>query len=260
MKKLFLLCAVALMINLTADAQIKHQSLPNSEIAKIINKSKQANEHNGIFDPNKIYPGQDLTFLFNDGFSTTLTVLHGDSQWGILKTRINELTKIHGSVVDYGSQPVKPTATYHYPTPLRYDNPFWYYQLPPWVITLFILLVILTFFGVIWMMLFRRRSPNAYLNDHRAYAHQIALVNQMSQAGISNAGLTIGDMSMYVNASKQSNQPSVTNITNIYKTIVRRTPEQVISKTKDDAKKEVAPVAETKAADATTDEKDQKAG
>jgi plastocyanin len=72
-----------------------------TEIANLINKSKEANEMNGVFEPDKIYPGQILTFLFEDGTTATVTVEPGDSQWKIVEEKITGLSNQHGPVVDY---------------------------------------------------------------------------------------------------------------------------------------------------------------
>lgn len=62
--------------------------LPNSEIHKIIMMSKEANVQNGISDPDKIFPGQKLTFVFEDEYEQEIYVEHGDNQWNVIKNKL----------------------------------------------------------------------------------------------------------------------------------------------------------------------------
>lgn len=95
MKKVFL---SALLIASTL--LVVGQELTTAEIAKVINLSKEANQKNGVNDPNLIHPGQTLTFLFTDGSEHAVTVENGDSQWKILKDKIANLIKMHGEIVE----------------------------------------------------------------------------------------------------------------------------------------------------------------
>lgn len=105
MKKIMfaLMCTV---FSIAAIAQTTTPTLSNQEIAKTINMSKEANISNGVLDPNKIYVGQHLTFLFTDNTRATIVVEKGDNQWNILRNKIAELVKVHGDVVPYVAPPV----------------------------------------------------------------------------------------------------------------------------------------------------------
>lgn len=82
------------------------QTLSDKQIADVIMMSKEANMANGIKDPNKIYVGQKLTFLFADGQEHSIIVEKGDSQWKILETKIAALVQDHGQVVPFKEPPV----------------------------------------------------------------------------------------------------------------------------------------------------------
>lgn len=98
MKKI-IFCAVLLCtIAFVANAQT---ALTNAQIDKIVNQSKEANLTNGVIDPNKIKPGQTLTFMFENGAVKTITVEEGDSQWKILRDKLPLLIQQNGGVVDY---------------------------------------------------------------------------------------------------------------------------------------------------------------
>lgn len=83
------------------------QKLNNQQIYNIILKSKEANQVNGITDPNKIAIGQKLTFLFPDKYIGTITAEAGDSQWKILGTKLSKLIAVHGDPVVYRDTPNK---------------------------------------------------------------------------------------------------------------------------------------------------------
>jgi len=93
-------------LTLTAVCQ---QKLSNTEIANIINMSKQANQANGIFNPDKIAVGQKLTFLFANGEEKTVTAEKGDFQWKILQNKIAKLIVQNGNVVSYPTDPIAQT-------------------------------------------------------------------------------------------------------------------------------------------------------
>ncbi len=86
-------------------AQNLPRTLTNNEIANIIAKSKEANESNGVIDPNLIYPGQPLTFLFEDGTMVEYRVEKGDNQWGVVKRVLADSQK-YGDVINYTEPPL----------------------------------------------------------------------------------------------------------------------------------------------------------
>ncbi len=71
--------------------------MTNNEIMSIILKSKELNKENGITNPNLVYPGQLLTFLFEDGTVQYVHVQPGDNQWTIVR-EISQWAKLHGQV------------------------------------------------------------------------------------------------------------------------------------------------------------------
>ncbi len=75
--------------------------MTNTEIGNIIAKSKRINQEAGITNPDTIYPGQVLTFLFQDGVERSITIEHGDNQWKVLKNKLSLLIETHGSVMPY---------------------------------------------------------------------------------------------------------------------------------------------------------------
>jgi hypothetical protein len=102
MKKILLtalLCVVFYSSNFAQD------QLTGPQIYSIISKSKEANVANGVLDPNKIMPGQTLTFLFEDGKTETIVAEAGDSQWKIVGGKLAELVKQHGQPVQF-NQPI----------------------------------------------------------------------------------------------------------------------------------------------------------
>lgn len=77
----------------------------NSKIYQTILRSKEANAANGVFDPNKIWPGQPLTFKFTDGYDTTMFANAGDNQWSMVASVIDQLENKHGQVINYDPIP-----------------------------------------------------------------------------------------------------------------------------------------------------------
>lgn len=95
MKKPILLFAMFTFMVISAIAQMS-----NSDIARIINSSKEANElRAGVKDPDLIQPGQTLTFLFEDGSEHSLTVEAGDNQWKIVRSKLAALEAKYGTVI-----------------------------------------------------------------------------------------------------------------------------------------------------------------
>lgn len=112
MKKAFLVMIMVVMTFFALVAQppvnpqtgrplLSQKNLQNQEIALIINMSKQANlEKNGILNPDKIYPGQTLTFKFSNGIVKDYAVEKGHSQWKLVSSVLKDASA-YGSVVDY---------------------------------------------------------------------------------------------------------------------------------------------------------------
>jgi hypothetical protein len=67
----------------------------------MISRSKEANQKNGILNPDSIYPGQVLNFLFEDGIAMALIVEPGDNQWKIVRDKLAFWQNLHGPIVDY---------------------------------------------------------------------------------------------------------------------------------------------------------------
>jgi len=96
MKKVIFSAIVALLLVCAAFGQ-----KTNTEVYNIIKMSKEYNaQFNGVADPNKIWPGQVLTFLFEDGTQHQIMVENGDSQWTIVQNKLDRLENEHGPVVN----------------------------------------------------------------------------------------------------------------------------------------------------------------
>ena len=115
----------------------------DTRIHNIIEMSKEYNaQHNGIYDPNKIWPGQTLNFFFEDGTQYEITVLPGDTETDILR-EIIELEKEHGPVVAY-PYPVEDTVPSLSPSqPINFSTPepFPWWSSFPWGWLLFAIAV-----------------------------------------------------------------------------------------------------------------------
>lgn len=75
------------------------QQMSNQEIVNTIAMSKEYNHQ--VVDPNLIYPGEILTFAFQDRTIISAVVESGDSQWSIIKDRLAKLVNEHGPVINY---------------------------------------------------------------------------------------------------------------------------------------------------------------
>ena len=102
MKKFFCFLTALLLVC----ASLGFSQMTNTSIWNVIQKSKEANLVNGISDPNKIWPGQTLTFLFSDGFDTTYVVGPNQNQWKIVRGLLPIAENRHGSIVNYPSDTV----------------------------------------------------------------------------------------------------------------------------------------------------------
>jgi hypothetical protein len=101
MKNLFF----SFLVLILSAGTVAFGQISNSEIHKIIMMSKEANVQNGIFDPNKIFPGQKLTFIFEDGHEQEIYVEPGDNQWSVVKNKLSWYESLHGEVVEPDLEP-----------------------------------------------------------------------------------------------------------------------------------------------------------
>lgn len=101
MKKIMILCAL-LCATLMTFSQMQSDVVSNSDIARIIGANQETNQrYAGVTNPNLIYVGQQLRYVFPDGKDTLITVTEKHTkkgQWGIVET-ILALEKIHGQVI-----------------------------------------------------------------------------------------------------------------------------------------------------------------
>ncbi len=88
---------LAIMVALVV---VKSFAMTNTEIANILNMSKEANITNGIYNLDSIYPNQRFTVMFEDGITATVTVRKGDTGWGITEDIVS-LSNVHGPIIDY---------------------------------------------------------------------------------------------------------------------------------------------------------------
>ncbi len=156
--------------------------ISNQEVASIIAMSKDANKNNGVVDPNKIYIGQNLTFLFKDGYTGNIVVEKNDNQWKILKGKLAPLVIQHGDVVPFidnagvpEKNEVKPDVV---PTPVV--ETAWYYTeggLAAMVIGLILLIALL--------VLLKRSSIKDYFAERRQ--SNFATDNPMVAGGVSDS-------------------------------------------------------------------------
>ena len=71
------------------------QVVTDEDIARLITKNEFLNRSKGVDNPNLIYPGQKLSYIFADSEVRDITVAYGDNQWIIVKKILN-LEKEHG--------------------------------------------------------------------------------------------------------------------------------------------------------------------
>jgi|JI10StandDraft_1071094.scaffolds.fasta_scaffold234916_2 hypothetical protein len=183
MKKITIFLIAIMSIMTIAFAQppvqkLKNSTTQSSEIARIINMSKQANlEKNGILNPDKIYPGQTLTFKFSNGIVKDYAVEKGHSQWRLVSSVLKDASA-YGSVVDYndtsGEDSPRPGQQIQ-PQPVI---PFWLVAL---IVGVFLTALLILFFK---RFLNRRKDPvtsglairEGGVTDEqaRAYASEVA--------------------------------------------------------------------------------------
>lgn len=93
MKKIVL--ALVCLLVMTAQGAFAQS---DKEIAETILKSRDVNKGHGITDPNLIYPGQIVEYMFADGSSLRYEVTPQQTQWLIAKAAIAEAKK-RGAIV-----------------------------------------------------------------------------------------------------------------------------------------------------------------
>jgi hypothetical protein len=124
MKKMIMACVALLIIAgaLFAQSVPVKPTIGNTEIAEILAKSKEVNYSNGIVDINRIYPGDKLTFLFQDGSYHSIVAEQGDNMWHVLKYKLSQLVEQHGEVVPFEEpKAIIPTA----PEIQQSSDPWW---------------------------------------------------------------------------------------------------------------------------------------
>ena len=105
MKKIFflaLVCSITFAFGQSGvDLPSSNLKLSDSQISDIVRMSKEINaQKNGVQNPDLIFPGQKLTFVFQDKTEHTIIVQKGEYQRKILATKLAELIRDHGQVVD----------------------------------------------------------------------------------------------------------------------------------------------------------------
>ncbi len=147
--------------------------------------SKEYNSSHGIKNPNEIWPGQILTFLFEDGTWNEVIVEKGDNQWKIIR-KLDKLKNEHGEIIS----PVKDTLVPLLPQPMPIDSsitePFHWWWSFPWG-WLLLVIAVLVIGGKLFEMLYnnRRQNPvtagppqvNGGVRDNEAYSR----MNQVAQ-------------------------------------------------------------------------------
>ena len=89
------------MVLLLVCTSLASSQMTNIEISNMISRSKEANLKSGVFNPNLVFPGQNLTFLFTNGIEKSILVVKGDNQWTIVRDKISKMEKQNGPVVNY---------------------------------------------------------------------------------------------------------------------------------------------------------------
>lgn len=122
----------------------------NNEIFNIIQMSREANLENGVLDPNRIWPGDYLTFLFEDGSMHVIVVELGDNQWTIVRDKLVDMEEVHGEVI-----PWQEDTVINFVDPKPEVGPFQREDFPWYMWIILVLLALLVLF-----ILFSRRILN----------------------------------------------------------------------------------------------------
>ena len=170
----------------------------NTEIFSIIQMSKEYNSLHGIKNPDQIWPGQSLTFLFQDGSWQQVTVEPGDNQWTIVRDKLDKLEGVHGEIVSpvENDTLVPPTTpqqkTINFSTP----EPFPWWSSFPWGWMLLLLALLAVAIKLLQMQhTARRQDPvtagppqvNGGVKDNEAYSR----MNQVAQSRFPGAQIVI---------------------------------------------------------------------
>jgi len=168
----------SVMVFLLVCTSLVFSQMTNTEIMNVILKSKELNYD--VTNPDLIYPGQILTFFFEDGYNYQIEVAPGDTQWEIVSEILSYQSE-HGSVIDY--DPIKPQ-------PKQIDSsimePFPWWWSFPWgwlLLALAILAIAIKLLQILYKE--RRQNPvtagtpqvNGGVRNNEAYSR----MNQVAQ-------------------------------------------------------------------------------
>ncbi len=207
MKKIILGVILSFAMTTAALCQITDTTtVSNTEIARIINANREFNKNvAGVDDPNKIYVGQVLTYVFGDGTSLTVTVNSGDNQWTIVK-KVLAVEKVHGPVVPNDQVGKTPTEDENVApmkdlTPSSNGVPWWL-----WAIAVAVIFV-LSFLA------FKAEKEKAKVKNEKLTSDPVTSGTPMKRGGVSET-----DAPAYARevAARQFNIPNL-QVTNIVK-------------------------------------------
>jgi len=150
MKKLVLISVLAICFAGIVLGSVRYK-FNDTEIMQMIERSKDFNP--GVSNPDRIYPGQVLTFLFEDGSEESIVVEEGDSQWKIVGQKLGDLSMRHGAVVDYPNEDHANKLQFDVPDPITDSiNPFWWLAL--------MLLAVILFAAIFKFFEYGKKSSN----------------------------------------------------------------------------------------------------
>ena len=213
MKKVIFSLAALLLVCALAFSQ-----KTNTEVYNTILRSKDINlQRAGVINPNLIFPGQMLTFLFTDGKEEQFVVEKGDNQWVIVRDKLAKLEAIHGPVINYPFHETGTTVDLVQPE----KNKF------PWLLTIILVFVLysLFFFYTLWKNKQRDADPvtagpaqvEGGVTDAKAYARMEELAAQRFPGAtlvIKNIrrGLLSGPADIYYAGSTKPKQIKLKNV------------------------------------------------
>jgi hypothetical protein len=157
----------------------------NTEIYNIIQMSKEYNSLHGIKNPNEIWPGQTLTFLFQDHTWQEVVVEEGDNQWTIVRDKLDTLQNEHGEIISPIEDSIVPL-----PQPKQINSsimePFPWWWSFPWgwlLLALAVLAIAIKLLQILYKE--RRQNPvtagtpqvNGGVRNNEAYSR----MNQVAQ-------------------------------------------------------------------------------
>lgn len=127
MKKVFLFSVLVIFFAGMVLGSVRHK-FNDTEIMEMIERSKGFNPE--VSNPNRIYPGQVLTFLFEDGTEKSVLVEDGDSQWTIIEQKVSAFIADHGAVIHYPKEDNKgDEAQANVINPIMDFNPFLWFMI-----------------------------------------------------------------------------------------------------------------------------------